>query len=231
MKKTAKTIKELKSILAGYDIEFVLTRFNDEVFEDPPDLDILVKKTDFRKFVKTLEDAGYKSSSHDRALGGRVKGAQINFFKANRIKIDLHHDFTWRVSQYFDLELIWDNLHKGKVNIVSVSVPNKEIDSFIVIVNLLFEKTYITKKEWQYIKKNYKRDIFKEQAEKYGWSRSYQLFNKWWSDKNDEKHDFPVFLPTGLIIYSFLEKFNLISFLYYFFFRIRYIVNKKLPYD
>lgn len=79
VKKMSRLIKTLKDIRKT-NIEFVLTRF-DAYAKDHDDLDILVTKSQFDEFVVTLKAMGYKSLSHDQALGGRIKGAQINLTK------------------------------------------------------------------------------------------------------------------------------------------------------
>lgn len=225
MSKLGETLKELGGI------DFVLTRLNRFRKADPDDIDILIEPESFSKAIAALEEEGYEAFSHDQALGGRIKGAQTNLVRPGRLKIDLHKDFTWKKSRYFDLALVWNNLEEKEIDGVKVKTPAADVDAFIVAVNIIFEKTYLTKEDWQYLRRNFKGPVFKEQAKKYGWEGAYRRFIKWWESKGSKLQGFPAFLPLTLVLYSYLEKFDLVSFLYYFFFRVRYLLNKTLPYE
>lgn len=240
MKKLQLTLKDIKEIFDKEGIDSVLTRFNFAKEIDPDDLDILVKKRFFKKTISLFEKEGYKKLSHDQALGGRISGMQMNLVKNGRIKIDLHKDFTWRKQRYFDSDIIWKSTRKVKIKGGEVVVPAKEIDAFLVLINVIFEKTYITKDEfdifWQAKDEVFREVVFQQQASKYGWSKTFTKFENW--AKGPRKgFGFPVFLPVSLVLYSYWEKFlhelriDLISLLYYFLFRIRFFLNKKLPYD
>lgn len=240
MSKLAPTLEELSEALETDETEFVLTRFNMRNVNEPNDLDILVKPNFFKETIKILIDNGYISSSHDQALGGRIAGMQKNLIKTGRIKIDLHQDFTWRKSRYLDLNLIWENLEERTINGVKIKTPRKKIDVFIVTINIIFEKTYITKEDFKYLeteKDYFGENVFREQAEKYGWLRTYKGFLRWWEGGGSRTKSFPAFLPASLIIFSYVEKLihdkklDLVSLLYYFFFRTRYLINKTLPYE
>lgn len=240
MKKFYDTISEISRIFAKNSIEFVLTRFDKDSEFDPEDLDILVPRDSFDKTIQILVENGYTGSSHDQALGGRIKGMQMNLTKAERIKIDLHQDFTWKVSRYFDLDLIWKNLKVESAQGLRYPASSKATDVFVVIINIIFEKTYLKKEDYYYIKKNFKEvskdPLFITQATNYGWPKTFSWFIKWF-DSVDASGKWPVFLPTGLVINSYVEKFlhekrvNITSLLYYLFFRVRFALNGVLPYD
>lgn len=127
-----------------------------------------------------------------------------------------------------------------KITGYSINVPTELIDAFLVMINVIFEKTYVTSEEyeilWPNMKKILEDNIVYQQANKFGWDSTLEKFTNW-KKKRDKITDFPVFLPFSLIIYSYFEKltkkrtFHPTSFLYYFFFRIRYLLNKTLPYD
>ena len=85
-----------------------------------------------------LKALGYSASSHDHALGGRVAAAQINLTKPGRIKIDLHKDFTWRRHRYLDLNLLWKKY--------------PQINKFLIMINIIFEKSYLLKHDYLYLK-------------------------------------------------------------------------------
>ena len=203
----------------------MLTRFNPNTHE-PDDFDILIHPHDFNKYIKLLNSRGYQSSSHDYALGGRIAGIQVNLVRSNRIKIDLHQDFTWRKKRYLDVEKIWLNSSNNRVS--------STWDAFLVMVNVIFEKTYFMQEDfeiffsqWQNIKDS---PELVQQTIQYGWNNTFLAFKNWmeiqiWNKK------FPVFLPIQLVLFSYLEKFEIVSLAYYLFFRIRYAVNKNLPYD
>ena len=69
-------------------INYLLTRYNPNTGASD-DLDILVRSKDFEGSIYSLERLGYKQSSHDQALGGRIAGIQVNLNRPGRIKIDL----------------------------------------------------------------------------------------------------------------------------------------------
>lgn len=240
MGKFKSTIYEVSKVLGNNNVSFALTRFDKDSKKEPNDLDILVHSYSFDKTIKVLEENGYTSSSHDQALGGRVKGMQKNLTKPGRIKIDLHQDFTWRASRYFDVELIWRNLKTESTQGVEYSAPNKTADVFIVVINIIFEKTYLKKEDCDYIKKSLNEILenktFLEQTKNYGWNKSFDGFTRWLKSV-DNKSIWPVFLPFGLVMNSYVEKFlyekriNITSLLYYMFFRVRFILNRILPYD
>jgi len=235
------TLKEVNKFTSENSINFTLTRYNN--FQQiPGDLDILVSKKDFNKFVIISQRNKYIKKSHDYALGGRIKGAQVNLDKNGRIKIDLHQDFTWRKSQYLDLEFIRKNIIIQEIDSIKVKVPRAEIDVFLIFINLIFEKTYISKEDYVYTIKNaqnvFNHENFSTQASKYGWVNTWNKFITWYTNTNfKNSRSFPVFLPFTLIMYSYYEKlihekqFDLSSFAYYLFFRARYSLNKTLPYD
>lgn len=234
MKKTKITLLELFRVFTKANIDFVLTRFNVGQKEDSDDLDVLVKPASFQKAISALKRQGYEVHSHDNALGGRIPRMQVNLVERGRVKIDLHKDFTWRKSHYFDLALIWNSAKGVKLADASILVPQTNIDAFLVLINVIFEKTYLTREEvdifWQYKEKIFTNPAFYQQSVKYGWSGTFMTFQEWARNQN-EPQIFPVFLPLLLVFYSYLEKFSLVSFLYYCFFRIRFLVNGKLPYD
>jgi hypothetical protein len=237
MNKLISTLKELQQAANVCNADFVLTRYIEG--KSPDDLDILVQTVDFDKFVASLENLGYKSASHDGALGGRIKGAQLNLLKDARIKIDLHKDFTWRAAKYMDINLVWRNLEKISISNTQYNMPKKEYDAFLVLINILFEKTYINKAEILYINNNIDKinsnPIFFSQSEKYNWASSYLKMGSWL--RKQEVKESIVFLPVELVIWSYLERlfkggtFNLKSFAYYIFFRLRYSLKKTLPYE
>ncbi|KKP80021.1 MAG: hypothetical protein UR81_C0036G0007 [Candidatus Levybacteria bacterium GW2011_GWB1_35_5] len=212
------TLEDLKNF------NFVLTRFNSK-FVKHDDLDVLVHSEDFEKFISTLEKYSYHRSSHDQALGGRITGMQVNLTKPGRIKIDLHQDFTWRRKQYIDIKKIWENSKLNRVDPVW--------DAFLIMINVIFEKTYFISddfevffSQWQKIKNS---PELVQQTVQYGWNNTFINFKSWMENQQQELK-FPLFLPAKLVLYSYLEKFDLISFLYYLFFRTRYLFIRKLPY-
>lgn len=181
------------------------------------DLDVLVRPEDFSKVVNYFVSRGYQTSSHDQALGGRIPGAQINLTKPGQTKIDLHQDFTWRKSHHLDLDLVW--------------AKTPHIDEFLVLINVIFEKTYLLQPEYQFLTGFTPTPLFESQAEKHGWVKSYQHFLSWWSSQQYKPYSSPVFLPVSLVLSSYIEKFEPISLLYYIFFRTRYAFTRILPYD
>lgn len=233
------TLLEL-GVLSKSNIKFVLTRFPRDYKKEPDDLDILVDSKDFSKTILALNKIGYRAFSHDQALGGRIKGMQKNLVKENRIKIDLHQDFTWKKSHYLDLNLIWRNVEMQTVEGVNCMVPEIEIDAFIIMINTIFEKTYITKNDWIYAKKYFPRvflkDSFYDEAKKYGWAKTYNFFKDWFT-KIDKPTEFPVFMPISSVLFSYLEKLwhdkkiDVVSLMYYIFFRTRFVISKQLPYE
>ncbi len=213
------TLEDLKNL------NFLLTRFNPKSVKHD-DLDILIHSKDFKKSIFTLEHLGYKQSSHDHALGGRIAGMQVNLIKPGRIKIDLHQDFTWRRNHYLDLDKLWKISHNKS--------PNPTWDGFLTMINIIFEKTYFMSDEyemfqtqWQQIKNS---EEFRQQADKYGWNKTFQAFRSWTDNQLSDK-EFPLFLPIRLVLLSYLEKFDFISLIYYLFFRIRFVINRRLPYE
>ncbi len=219
------TTKVRQTLADLQGIKFLVTRFNPAV-DNPDDLDILVRAGDFQKCIGLLKERGYQSSSHDHALGGRVKGIQINLTKSDRIKIDLHQDFTWRRKQYIDINKIWENSKLNKVD--------PTWDAFLIMINVIFEKTYFTKDDFELFYSHWPKIIesrkFMEQAVKFGWYNTFVNFKNW--IKNHQRElKFPLFLPLKLVLFSYIKKFDFISLIYYLFFRIRYTVNSILPYD
>ncbi len=218
-----KIVKSTRDDLKGFP--YLLTRFNKQV-NIPDDLDILVQSKDFDSIVTKLVKIGYQPTSHDQALGGRIPGAQINLTKPGRIKIDLHKDFTWRQKQYIDIQKIWENSRLSSVD--------PTWDAFLVMINVIFEKTYFTSEDfdiffprWFGIKNSLE---FSNQASQYLWKNTFNLF-KIWMEHQPKNPKFPLFLPVRLVLFSYFEKFNLVSLVYYLFFRTRFIVNGQLPYE
>jgi len=229
------TIKDLDKALTSGNIAWLLTRLlSNSIKVD--DLDILVKEKDFNKAIQELGNIGYQMFSHDMALGGRKKGYQVNLVKKGRIKIDLHKDFTWRGSKYIDSSAIWKSKKKVEFGDLGVHTPSKDVDTFLIFINILFEKTYITAEDKEILQRQSvlsKKDLV-VQARKYHWEKSLKMFTNWLHKREEFK--FPQFLPFFLVLYSYMEKFrherqlDLISLTYYFFFRTRHIFTGKLPY-
>ncbi len=229
------TLDEISKALFKAKLSFVLTRFHAQLSSGKvDDLDILVHKNEFLEVIAALQSVGYISFSHDQALGGRLKGYQVNLEKRSRVKIDLHKDFTWRKTYYFDIDLVWSNLLQKKSEGLSYQVPTPEVDVFIIITNLIFEKTYLSKDDLNYVSRYLKKVInnkpIASQINKYGWKSTFSMFCKWLINIKDVSN-YPIFIPLPIIFYSYLEKFDLISFLYFIFFRTRYLINKRLPYE
>lgn len=239
MNELKKTLSELKKTLNEENLLFIVTRFNRYYDHNPDDIDILVREADFDDVIISLEKEGYASSSHDHALGGRIPGAQKNLTKKARVKIDLHKDFTWRGVQYFDLSNVWNSFRNTQISGISVKVPEVTLDAFIVLINVIFEKTYFMEDEYIIVQKQKDKlfvdNTYYDQAKQYGWGNTFLAFKSWF--RNERDSSLPLFLPTRIILLSYFEKFlhdkkfHIISFLYYFFFRTRYFINKTLPYD
>lgn len=234
------TLAEISKISLQYHIRCVVTRFDRTGKVIPDDIDLLVPNKDYQKMIEVCKNFGYNTSSHDEALGGRTKGMQINLVRPLRVKIDLHRDFTWRKSRYFDLDLVWESSENMNMDRAKIEFPRVDVDAFIVMINILFEKTYINKADLVYLSRS-KEEIFSDknfelQARKYHWDRTFSLFKHLVNDIKTPAA-FPVFLPVSLVLHSYLEKFlgehkiDVISFLYYFFFRIRYKITRVLPYE
>ncbi len=237
MNELTHTLKDLTRASKSCKVKFVITRFITD--KAPDDLDVLVHSQDFDKFIQELEGLDYISSSHDNALGGRIKGEQKNLVKESRIKIDLHKDFTWRGSRYFDNDIIWNNLEIIKTKHGSYSKPKDVYNAFIVMINILFEKTYVNQLELSFIQNNLDQIIESKelyhQAEKYGWANSYLRMCSWL--KKQKPVAKITFLPVLLVLFTYIEKilkastFNLTSFVYYMFFTTRYFLKETLPYE
>lgn len=238
-KHIAETLQDLKLGLDSRGIEFLLTRYDENAIETVDDIDILVSQKDFTKVIEIMKSRDYEISSHDYALGGRLPGVQVNLTKEGRIKIDLHWDFTWRRSRYMDLEFIWQQSETRKIAGVQVQTPKLESDLFLILTNIIFEKTYSTKTDWIFLNKRWKTVVeragVQQQVEKYGWSKSFTKFKKSFMAINSNSQ-FPVFIPLQIVLYSFYEKFkkekkiDIVSFLYYVFFRTRFALEGVLPY-
>ena len=222
MEKTKATFADLERLLGKSGIEYIVTRYWEGA--PPDDLDILVKKHDFMKARELLVEGGYTEFSHDHALGGRIKGAQVNLVKKGRVKIDLHNCFSWRAHEYLDNSFVWKSAKR---------MPTKEVDAFLIMINVLFEKTYFTEEEkalfWN-LRKKMLDSKFEKQAKKYNWLKSYKLFTKWVLELDTIK-PLPRFVPFYIVLVSYFEKFHFVSFLYYFYFRLRYVFTRVLPYD
>lgn len=229
------TLTDLNTALEKNKIRFLLTRFNTVSVSD---LDILVNSKDFNSVIPLMRNLGYEIQSHDHALGGRENGSQVNLIKSQRVQIDLHKDFTWRKAKYVDLDVLWDESVYKSVEGVNVRQPKIEKDLFLILINIIFEKTYITRTDWQLLSKIlpniFDQEEFDKQATKYHWEKTWGYFKSW--ALKSHKARFPIFLPTKLIFYSYWEKLigdrhiDLRSLLYYVFFRARYLLLQKLPY-
>lgn len=214
------TLKDLQGL------NFILTRFNPKA-KKYDDLDVLVHTEDFEECIRKLEKSGYIQSSHDKALGGRISKMQINLTRPERVKIDLHRDFTWRKKRYLDVEKIWLNSTQNRVN--------STWDAFLVMINVIFEKTYFMPDDyemfhtqWQLIKNS---EEFMYQVNLYGWKNTFHTFKNWIDNQPAEDKKFPLFLPVKLVLFSYFEKYNFISLIYYLFFRLRFMINRRLPYE
>lgn len=237
--KLAKTIKEAKTIFDSCRTRFLITRYN-QYNPSTDDLDILVRHNKFAKTIQEFHKYGYKVSSHDHALGGRLAGYQTNLTKKGRIKIDLHKDFTWRKSKYIDLDFIWDSSIKDN-KFKNIQRPRKDVDQLLILINIIFEKTYINGYDWSYlspdIKKIFSTPLFTQQARTYRWENTFLKFQNWFLAQQPTQSSFPIFLPITLILYSYYEKLtksrriDLVSLSYYIFFRIRYLITQTLPYE
>ena len=233
------TVRDLELCKNKSRVNYIITRL--ESFQKVDDIDVLVKSYEYEKFISVLRSIGYKKYSHDRSLGGRIKGLQKNLVKKGRVKIDLHRDFSWRRDRHLDSNLIWSNIDRKKIFGYVINVPSEEYDAFLVLINVIFEKTYLTQGElnkiWPNLDKIGHSTILYEQARIYGWNFTLEKFLEWAGTKKTSVKVFPVFIPITLVILSYLEKivkkrtFHPISILYYFYFRSRYFINKRLPYD
>lgn len=229
------TLADLNTALEKNKIRFLLTRFNTVSVSD---LDILVDSKDFNPAISLMQSLGYEIQSHDHALGGRKKGFQINLVKPQRIQVDLHKDFTWRKTNYVDLDILWEENISKNVEGISVQQPKIENDLFLILINIIFEKAYITSADWKSLSKIlpgiFDQEEFNKQAAKYHWGKTWSHFKSWILKSHKTK--FPIFLPITLVFYSYWEKLigdkhvDLRSLIYYIFFRARYLLMQKLPY-
>jgi len=239
MSRLKTTIGDLEFCKNKSRINYIITRL--ESFQNVDDIDVLVKSYEYEIFISALKSIGYTEYSHDRSLGGRIKGLQKNLVKKGRVKIDLHQDFSWRRDRHINSNLIWSNVDKKNIFGCVIYVPSEEYDAFLVLINVIFEKTYLTQGElnkiWPNLDKIRRSTVLNEQARIYGWNFTLEKFLEWANTKNTSVKVFPVFIPITLVLLSYLEKvvkkrtFHPISFLYYFYFRTRYFIYQRLPFD
>jgi hypothetical protein len=232
------TIATISSLFKDANIEWILTRFvvRDEQMAD--DLDVLIHSRDFEKAKDAFRRNGFSLLSHDAALGGRLAGYQINVVKRGFVKIDLHKDFTWRRTKYFSDSFFWEGKIEKDINHTKVFVPGDAENAFLVSTNVIFEKTYFSKHEYEFVMKNHElmcSDRIVDQARRHGWAKTYVGFCKWIGPKKSPS--FPLFLPWGLVAVSFWEKtihdrqIDIVNLMYTLFFRVRYTLTKQLPYE
>jgi hypothetical protein len=136
------------------------------------DVDILVKPDDFEGALEALQKAGAQTRPY-------TPKEQTDAELAGLLRIDLHHGFYWRNSEYISSDLMWEDPREVEIQQVSCPVPSLNAELALMVAHCIHERFHIPLLELLFLKKaSHKVDgrVMLEQAQKHGWDKSARGF-------------------------------------------------------
>lgn len=187
LKEKSKTLELINKI--GKKKKLIFKNFkNDRYFKDiNSDLDILVKKKDFFKWVQAFEEFKFKKKKH-KLFYRETSRYQKIFLKNGFSKVDLTIHYDYNNFDYLSEEYLW-----------SKKVSDNEKNIIIMSLAIIFKRKFINLNDYflilNFIKKNNFSKKSKIEMKKYGWQETMQIFTYEIKkiEKNIGKTKFPYF--------------------------------------
>ena len=191
------------------------------------DVDLLVRREDFRDIVHALETRGMHDVSKQIKLASikhlQHRKQEISMWKKGFLEIELYSDFSWSRLDSLDVSFCWQNARKVNIFGIECSVPSPEADILILINHAIFKEGKVTLRDFLYINSvlNHKIDIktLLMEAKKFGWERSFltliSKLREWYKSPDkilSKKLCFPYMLPLNMICCSILKLLRTASF-------------------
>jgi len=241
LKKTLSFIKEFfqKNGVSRYSI--VKTLYSDKWIGN--DVDILVSSEEFNKIVNKLKESVPTYVNLNQKF---LEKGKVDIKLSLGLPIDLHSFIGWRNVAFISSDdILKENyLVKREDGLFFV---NERINSIILTLTHVFEKGFITMDEYNFLKKHFNQEFLQTNFPYV--CLLLRDYIPWFKKTSKEKrrYSYPLFIPIGIIIKSHLRLllysknknnnvlWKSIAFIrdipYGIFWRIRYIIKNKLPYE
>lgn len=215
------TLLELKNICEKYGIEFMLYKTYKYFWEVIwGDIDIIIKKSDFYSLLDLLRSHGWNSIEDEP---GKWKCTKDGY-----ITIEPHISISWNGNVLFDSEKLWE--HKILIDVQGITCfsLSLELEQLSIILKILYGPEYLDFYDYLVLHKSsidIKQHLTSYEAKYYA-----MLIN------TPLDVQYPFFLSSWSIFYINFIRFlatwycNKRMFIHNIYWKIRYILFKKLPY-
>ena len=206
--KFIKTLEVLEKLLKN--IPYFVIRSTQEIPYITYDLDIVVKPNDFWRVQEIFQQNNFTIGDHNKSLSGRIFNCQCNILGDNILPIDVHIDFTWLKSRYFDTSAIFEKTEITTIFDKPVPTWRPEYEILARSASIIFEKFAINYLDFFILDKLLTQpidlDFIKTQTKQYHWDEQFTLLlNKFKKIKNNEIN-LPQFLTVSELYQIFRKK-------------------------
>lgn len=233
--KFVKTLSLVDRICKKQGIEYLLYktyRFVPEVVDG--DIDLIVRKSDFQKFLDAFEDIGF-DCIEDEPGKGKCEKDGYNV-------VEPHVNVSWRGGGYLKEDFLWSNTIDVKVGGLDVKNVSLEVEVVAIAAKILFEPAYLdiySLKLLQYCyEQNVDRNHMLEATMRPDMLEEVLRYCESFLNRDIIRTKMPAFLPPGMFfrlwtrncIQSKDYKIYLLHSLFYVYWRVRYMTVSKLPF-
>lgn len=230
--RAAQTLKLLTNVFEKAGLDFLVVKTIKEFPYVFNDIDILVRAEEYKKACKVLGKQGGVVRPYEPKR-------QADICLEGYTNVDLHRGFHWQNSEYLDLDFVWRKPQKRRYQGVEFPVPSDSVRWALVVLNILFERYYISFSDFFFLKRGLvKIDAQKviSQAKKYNWDEALGGFLEILGGLEGHER-FPYILPSRYMLGVFWEglrrkySIKLFQMAYYTFAKIRFHLTKgrKVP--
>ncbi len=225
-----KTLDEMVKICKKYNIEFLLYKtykFIDEVIWW--DIDIIVKKNDFNKFLDVFEKEWWECEE-DEKLKWKCD-------KKWYLTIEPHVSVSWLGRQYLEEHHLWENPINVNIDWKKYNNVNMNIEIISIYAKILFEPEYLDLYDYIIIKREHKiwyKILSNLIDNTWLWSLKYLIIK--FKDKKILNRKLPFFINSFVLFYLNLFfffktwKVNSRVFIHNFYWKRRYKFKNILPF-
>lgn len=204
------------------------------------DIDILVSSSDFEGILNEVYQNG-KQYGIDKIKYDKDKDAgKMDIYIQNGLKLDIHSYIGWGNVIYFTFEDLKHSIIGGTIYGIECNIVDDRTNACIIAAHI-FEKGYLTLDEYLFLKRYFDLSFFTERFQNLS-SELHSYLNELSVILANDPKECPIFISSGTFVKAYLELgkhsgqgFKMDLFLrdlsFVLFWKIRYAIKKKLPFE
>ena len=240
--KLVKTIELLKELLRNSGVEkYAIIKTLDDFDFVGNDVDVLISPSDFDRLYLEIS-ANYNKYKIDRLNYNKIQDkGKMDVFAKDGLKIDVHAYVGWRNVMFFQFNEIEEFIKLKQVFGCECNSVDSKVNSILIALTHVYEKGYLTLDEYLFLQRHFDDAFLKNNFKKYSLLDDYTIWLKQFLICRPKK--FPVFIPQSIILKSYVRllsrpgnkiwkvKALLRDVPLILIWKIRYQINRKLPYE